>query len=169
MSVLWKYIFNPLTPNSFFFFLFLFALQGHTWQPMEAPRLGVELELQLPATATQDPSCVCNLHHNSQQCWIPDPLSETRDRPTSSQILVGFVSAEPHWELPPPPQFLILGRKNMEALWKVHHSHQSRSFRSYEMFCLASSRMSLKLYCLKSIYEDILDLLVIFCLFYACL
>ena len=44
---------------------------------------GVELEVQLPfyatATATQDPSSICNLHHSSQQCWIPDPLSEARD------------------------------------------------------------------------------------------
>ena len=45
---------------------------------MEVPRLGAELELQLPATATatQDLSCICNLHHSSQQCQIPNPLSE---------------------------------------------------------------------------------------------
>ena len=47
------------------------------------PGLGVELELQLPActtaTATPDLSGVCNLHHSSWQCWIPDPLNEARD------------------------------------------------------------------------------------------
>ena len=41
---------------------------------MEVPRLGVEEELQLlaytTATAMQDPSCICNLYHNSQQYWI---------------------------------------------------------------------------------------------------
>ena len=51
---------------------------------MEAPRPGVESEWQLPdyttATATWGPSCVCNLHHSSQQCWIINPLSEARDR-----------------------------------------------------------------------------------------
>ena len=51
---------------------------------MEVPRLGVELELQLPAyttaTATRDLSCICDLHHSSQQCWIPHSLSEARDR-----------------------------------------------------------------------------------------
>ena len=49
---------------------------------MEVPRLEVELELQLPAhaTATQDPSLVCDLHHSSQQCWIFNLLSEVRDR-----------------------------------------------------------------------------------------
>ena len=48
---------------------------------MEVPRLGVESELQLPATATAtwDLSCVCNLHYSSRQCWIPNPLNEARD------------------------------------------------------------------------------------------
>ena len=48
------------------------------------PRPGVKLELWLPAyataTATQDPSCICDLHHSSQQHQILNPLSEARDR-----------------------------------------------------------------------------------------
>ena len=51
---------------------------------MEITRLGVEWELQLPAhttaTATWDLRCVCDLHHSSQKCWIPDPLSKARDQ-----------------------------------------------------------------------------------------
>ena len=51
---------------------------------MEVPRLGVESELQslayTTATATQDPSCICNLHHSSWQRQILNPLSEARDR-----------------------------------------------------------------------------------------
>ena len=50
---------------------------------MEVPRLGVELELQLPATASAtampDPSHVCYLHHSSQQHQIPSPLGRARD------------------------------------------------------------------------------------------
>ena len=50
---------------------------------MEIPRIGVELELQLPAyataTATSDLSHICNLHHSSQQHQILNPLSEARD------------------------------------------------------------------------------------------
>ena len=50
---------------------------------MEVPRLGVKLELQLPAyataIATQDPSHVCDLHHNSQQHQSINPLSDARD------------------------------------------------------------------------------------------
>ena len=51
---------------------------------MEVPRLGVKSELQLPAyttaTATRDPSRICNLHHNSWQHQIFNPLSEARDQ-----------------------------------------------------------------------------------------
>ena len=51
---------------------------------MEVPRLGVESELQLwaytTATATSDPSCICDLHNSSQQRRIINPLSESRDQ-----------------------------------------------------------------------------------------
>ena len=47
---------------------------------MEVPRVGVELELQLPnyalATAMPDLSRVCDLHCSSQQCWILNPLGK---------------------------------------------------------------------------------------------
>ena len=63
---------------SFFFCLFRIA------QHMEVPRLGTESELQLPiyttATATQDPSCVCDLHCCSEQHRILNSLSKARDR-----------------------------------------------------------------------------------------
>ena len=51
----------------FSFFLFLVFLGPH-WRHMEVPRLGVELELQLPvyttATDMQDPSFICNRPHS---------------------------------------------------------------------------------------------------------
>ena len=51
---------------------------------MEVPRLQVKLELQLltyaTATATPDPSQICNLHHSSQQRWVPNLLNEARDQ-----------------------------------------------------------------------------------------
>ena len=69
--------------HTFVLFLFLVFLGPH-WQDMEVPRLGVELEQQLPAyataTATPDPSHICNLHHSSRQSLILNPLSEARDR-----------------------------------------------------------------------------------------
>ena len=55
----------------------------HLWN-MEVPRLGVESELWLlactTATATPDPSCVCDLLHSSWQCQILKPLIKVRDR-----------------------------------------------------------------------------------------
>ena len=84
---------SPVPPllfssSSFFFFFFFCSLGPHP-QYMEIPRLGVELELQLPAyttaTAMPDPSCICNLHHSSWQRWILNPLSEARGR---TQVLM---------------------------------------------------------------------------------
>ena len=57
---------------------------GPLLQHMKVPRLGVESELSLPAyaraTATRDPSRICDLHPNSRQRQILHPLSEARDR-----------------------------------------------------------------------------------------
>ena len=68
--------------ESFFFFLFCF-LGIHSWH-MEVPRLEVCLELQLlaytTATATSDPSCICNLHHGSWQHPVLNPLSDARNQ-----------------------------------------------------------------------------------------
>ena len=51
---------------------------------MEVPRLGVELELQLPAyttaTATPDLSRICDLHRSSRQYQILNPLREANDQ-----------------------------------------------------------------------------------------
>ena len=51
---------------------------------MKIPKLGVESELQLPgyttATAMQDLSHICDLHHNSWQHWILNPQSKARDQ-----------------------------------------------------------------------------------------
>ena len=66
---------EEITRTFFFFFPGL-----HLWH-MKVLRLGDESELQLPAytTATQDPSCVCNLHHSSWHSRFLNPLSEARD------------------------------------------------------------------------------------------
>ena len=60
-----------------------FVILGPHPEHMEGPRLGPELELQLPAyataTATPDLNCVCDLHHSSRQWRILNPLSEGRD------------------------------------------------------------------------------------------
>ena len=45
---------------------------------MEVPRLGVELEAYARATATQDLSCIYDLHHNLRQCWTLNTLIKGR-------------------------------------------------------------------------------------------
>ena len=73
---------------NYYYCLFLRLHPRH----MEIPRLGVESELQLPAyttaTATLDPSHICDLHRSSQQRWILNPLSEARDQ---TRILMGWL------------------------------------------------------------------------------
>ena len=70
---------SVLSPRNFFFF---FRTTLAAYGSMEVPRLGVESELQLPAyvtaTATRDPSLICDLHHSSWHCWILNPLSKAR-------------------------------------------------------------------------------------------
>ena len=72
---------------------------------MEVPRLGVKTELWLPAiattTTTWDLSHICDLHHSSRQRWIlKTQWARPRIKPTSSWILLGFVTTEPWPELP---------------------------------------------------------------------
>ena len=69
----------------FLFFCFVYFVFCFLWPDlwhMEVPRLGIELELKLPAytTVTADPSCVWNLHHSSWQHWILNPPSEVGDQ-----------------------------------------------------------------------------------------
>ena len=72
---------TALCPDVAFFLVFL-SFSGPHLRHMEVPRLGVQSELWLPAyaraPAMQDPSCICNLHPSSQQCWI-NLLSKARD------------------------------------------------------------------------------------------
>ena len=93
-----------------FFFWFVFCFLGpHLWH-MEVPRLGVESELQLLSYTTviamQDRRHICNLHHSSQQCQIPDPLSEARDW---THILMDTSQICFHWAMMGIPCSLVNG------------------------------------------------------------
>ena len=86
----------------FFFFFFFFCFLGLHLQHIEVPRLGAELELQLPAyataTETQDPSHVCN--PRSQQHQILNPLSEARDQ---IHVFIDTIWVYYHWATMGPP------------------------------------------------------------------
>ena len=84
----------------FFFFVFLGPHSRH----MQIPRLGVNLELPAYTTVTtmQDPSLIFDLHHNSRQLPILNPLSKVRDQ---THILVGFLNC---WAMTGTPAGTIL-------------------------------------------------------------
>ena len=79
---------------------------------MEVPKLGVKLELELLAyaytTAMPEPSQVCDLHHEAKSVIYTMAHSNARSlthwlrlgiKPSSSWILVGFVTTELQGEL----------------------------------------------------------------------
>ena len=63
--------------------LFFLVLLGPHSGHLEIPKLGFASELQLlpyaTATAMQDASHICDLHHRSWSCWILNPLIRARD------------------------------------------------------------------------------------------
>ena len=83
---------NPIVFLHSYLFISLFVF-FFFWGP-QVSRLGVKLELQLPAytaaTTTPDSSRVCNLHHGLWQCQILNPLSEARDRISILLLLFFF-------------------------------------------------------------------------------
>ena len=89
--------------KSSLFFIFCF-LGLHLWH-MEGPRL----PSYTTATAMQDPSQVCCLHHSSWQHQIPNTLNESWDR---TRILVRFVNC---WATKGPP---LKSTLKMICLWK---------------------------------------------------
>ena len=97
------------------YFVFLGPHQRH----MEVRRLGIELELQLPAfttaIATWDPSCVCSLHHSSQQCRILNLLSQARDQ---TCILMDTSRVCYRWATTDTPTYDFFG-KDLEKVDKV--------------------------------------------------
>ena len=74
--------------------IFFVFLGPHPWR-MEVPRPGVEAKLQLPActtaTATWDPSCLCNLHCSLQQHRARPGIG-----PASSQTLCRVLNPLSH-------------------------------------------------------------------------
>ena len=91
---------------------------------MEVPRLRVESELWLPATATAtampDPSHVYVLHHSL---------------PPSSWMLVRFISAEPQWELHMPLLCALDVTAKMEPKILLYQLTQVRGRHKQQNLC----------------------------------
>ena len=99
-----------LTSNSwstFFFFLFRAAPVAYGSFQVRGPIRAAAAGLHHRRT-TWDLSRICNLHHSSWKCWIPDPLRKARDR-THILMDARFVSTAPQ-------QGLSLGLLNAKII-----------------------------------------------------
>ena len=69
------------TPGLLFIYLFIyFAFWAEPVACGSFQARTLELQAYPTATAVKDPNLVCGLHHSSQQCWILDLLTKTRDQ-----------------------------------------------------------------------------------------
>ena len=88
----------------------------------ESSKAGVESQLQplyyTTATATRDPSRLCDLHNRSWQLQIPDPLHKARGR---THILMATSQVRFHCAPvgTPNPSFKCLLISKLSYLWKV--------------------------------------------------
>ena len=93
----WFFSPNTLHPYWFFFFFCLFRATPMAYGDSQAR---VESELQLlaysTATATSNPSRICDLHHSSQQHQVCNPLSKARDW---THILIDPSWVHNHWAM----------------------------------------------------------------------
>ena len=83
LLLLLRFLSLSLIFDSFAIIFFFFFLELHP-KHMEVLRPGVQQELQMSAYTTAiamwDLSCICILHHSSQQCCILNPLSKVWDQ-----------------------------------------------------------------------------------------
>ena len=74
---------NGAEAVNMYYYFFITIFLGLHLPHSEVPGLGFESEPQLhvytTATATPDPSHVCNRHRSLWHCWALSPLSEARD------------------------------------------------------------------------------------------
>ena len=118
---MWEVKYSIKRDRSLFFFFSVF-LGPHPWH-MEVPRLGVKLELQLPATTMWNPSRICDVL-GSLTHWARPGIE-----PATSWSLVSFVSAAPRWELQDPLliQMSVLGKASVvKDLWLETQVRPSR-------------------------------------------
>ena len=93
------FLFNSL---SFFFLFFLLfrAIPVAYGGSQAGGRIRAIAPATAAATATQDPSHVCDLHHSSGPRQILNPLNEVRDGTQSLMVPSQIVSTAPPRELP---------------------------------------------------------------------
>ena len=118
--------------NSLFSF---FCFLGPYPQHMEVPKLGVELELQLPAyttaRATPDLSCICDIQHSSRQHQILNPLSRARDQ---THVFIDTSWVPHHWATMGMPT--VESRNNPIVHWLVNKLAKCGYSEYYKIFAV---------------------------------
>ena len=80
------------------FFFLLFRVTSEVYGSSQAMgRIRAAAADLLHSHCKPDPSCICNLHCNSWQHRILNPLNEARDR--TWVLMARFISASPQWEV----------------------------------------------------------------------
>ena len=99
-SYCWTVHLEMITTTHLFIYLFLLSRAEPTACGGSQARgwIGATAASLHHSHSKRDLSCLCDLHHSSQQCQILNPLSEAE--PISSWILVRFISIAPQRELP---------------------------------------------------------------------
>ena len=87
----------------FFCFVLSFAFSGAAPVAYGSSQARGQIGAYTRATATQDPSCIRDLHHSSQQRRILNLLSKVRVEPATSWFAVGFVN---HCTMTGTPRFV---------------------------------------------------------------
>ena len=87
------------------------------------------------ATAAPDPSHICDLHHNSWQCWILNTMSEARDW---TCILMDTSQIRFHWTIMGTHILLLLFLIFMAAA-VTYESSQARGLIGAAATCLCHS------------------------------
>ena len=73
---------------SSFLFYFFRAIPATYGGSQAKGQIGATAAGVATATATQDLIYVCNLHHSSRQCQIPNSLSQVRDRTQNLRVTI---------------------------------------------------------------------------------
>jgi len=119
---------------------------------MEIPRLGVELQLQLPAyitaTATQDLSHVCDLHHSSRQHQILNIPSKARDR---THVLMDTSQICFHWATRGTPFSSFLVCLHPWSIWNIP-THQCFFFSFFPPSSICSPFLFLFFFSSSSVF-----------------
>ena len=90
---------------SYTWIFFFFCLFRATHLAYGGSQATGQIRAYATATATPDPSCLCDLHHNSGQCWILNPLGKARDW-TCILMDVSWVLC--HWTIMGTPTWIFL-------------------------------------------------------------